>query len=130
PYVHRRALGGAFVTRQSATGEPEVTAGDTVDEVVAVSKRVGHVPLRREFLQRDENGVIVPGPFAGLVTAGDLRAIHLFLLLVTKASAEPWDAKLPASVWARALGVPLPLTKTARSTVSKTWLRLERRHLV
>jgi DNA-binding transcriptional ArsR family regulator len=67
---------------------------------------------------------------AGIVTAGDHRALLLYLLLVTKASADPWDATLPSPVWARALGIPLPTSKTARSTVSKAWMRLERHGLV
>lgn len=67
---------------------------------------------------------------ASLVTAGDLRALLLYLLLLTKASAPPWDAGLPAAVWARALGLELPQSKTATSTISKIWLRLERHQLV
>jgi hypothetical protein len=77
-----------------------------------------------------EDGDTAGGPLAQLVKAGDARALHLYLLLATKASSAPWNAALPATVWARALGIPLPETKTARSTISKTWLRLERHRLV
>lgn len=109
---------------------PHVTAADTVDEIVAKSKRKKDFPLRREFLQQTHDGEPSPGPLSLLVTAGDDRGLYLYLLLVTKASAEPWDAALPSAVWARAIGVPLPATKTARSSISKAWLRLERRGLV
>jgi len=109
---------------------PVSTADDAIDEIVSVAKRVKSSRLRHEFLQQRHgpNGVVVPGPFAGLVKSGDLSALKLYLLLVTKASAPPWDAALPAVVWARALG--MPETKTSASTISKTWLRLEKRNLV
>jgi hypothetical protein len=109
---------------------PAVSGAETVDAIVIASKRRGHFRIRREFFQQIENGVPVPGPIAPLVKAGDLRALQLYLLLLTKASSEPWDSALPATVWARALGLPLPETKTARSTISKIWLRLERHGLV
>lgn len=109
---------------------PVSTADDAIDEIVSVAKRVKSSRLRHEFLQQPhrQNGVVVPGPFSTLVKAGDLSALKLYLLLVTKASAPPWDAALPAVVWARALG--MPETKTSASTISKTWLRLEKRKLV
>lgn len=124
---------GAVEGAIEGTEPPVVTADDTVDDIVARSGRRGAAfPLRRSFLQQpnpDGSGTM-PGPLAGLVAAGDLRGLLLFLLLITKASAEPWDAKLPAAVWARALGLPLPTSKTATSTISKVWMRLERRSLV
>jgi hypothetical protein len=67
---------------------------------------------------------------SGLVAAGDHRALLLYLLLLTKASAPPWNAALPSAVWARALGINQPMSKTATSIVSKAWLRLERRQLI
>jgi hypothetical protein len=113
-----------------AESAPTVSAADTVDEIVTASKRKADFPLRRVFLQRVADEGLVPGPLAGLVKAGDLRALLLYLLLVTKASSPPWDAALPAAVWARSLDLPLPGSKTARSTISKMWLRLERHGLV
>jgi hypothetical protein len=111
---------------------PVASSGETVDEIVAASKRTSKgFPVRQSFLQvRDEEGEPRPGPLGPLVTAGDVRGVLLFLLLLTKASAAPWDAGLPAAVWARALGLPLPNSKTATSTISKIWLRLERHGLV
>lgn len=111
---------------------PVATPGDTVDEIVVGSKRSGNgFPVRQTFLQRRaDDGEPRPGPLGSLVAAGDLRALQLFLLLLTKASSAPWDAGLPAAVWARALGLPMPNSKTATSTISKTWLRLEGHGLV
>jgi hypothetical protein len=109
---------------------PEVTPAETVDEIVAVSKRQKFFPLRRDFLQRTVDGNPVAGPLSELVKAGDKRALLLYSLLLTKASAEPWDAALPSVVWARALDLPLPDSKGARSTISKVWLRLENHGLV
>ncbi len=109
---------------------PEVTAAKTVDAIVEASKRPRDVPLRREFLQSRDNSTTTPGPLGDLVAAGDHRGVLLFLLLLTKASSEPWDAALPSTVWARALGIALPESKSARSSISKVWLRLERRNLI
>jgi len=119
-------------TATQDTEIPAATPSDTVDRIVTVSRRTGKgFPLRRTFLQiTDDNGDIRPGPLATLVAAGDRRGLLLLLLLLTKASAPPWDAGLPAAVWARALGLDLPQSKTATSTVSKIWLRLERYRLV
>jgi hypothetical protein len=138
PFWYRlRALRGMLPFMPPATHNsdelPVVSAADTVDEIVARSQRTGRgVPLRRTFLQQPnatDDGV-VPGPLAPLVAAGDHRGLILYLLLVTKASSAPWNAHLAAAVWARALGLPLPTSKTATSTISKVWLRLERHHLV
>lgn len=122
-----------MVEAVSESEPPVVTAEETVDDIVARSGRRGSAfQLRRSFLQLpDPSGTgTIPGPMARLVTAGDLRGLQLFLLLLTKASAEPWDAALPAAVWARALGLPDPTGKTATSTISKAWMRLERHSLV
>lgn len=109
---------------------PEVTAHDTVDALVAASHR-NTLPLRRSFIASPgADGVDIPGPLGQLVTAQDRRGLLLYLLLVTKASSGDWESTLPAAVWARALGVALPQSKTAASTISKTWLRLETHRLV
>jgi hypothetical protein len=118
----------------ASTHEPEVdhiaTADDTVDDIVRISIRKDF-PLRRTFLQlKNEEGKSGPGPLAQFVRSGDHRALVLYLMLITKASSEPWDASLPAAAWARALGIELPTTKSASSAVSKTWMRLERRNLI
>ncbi len=119
-----------MTTPGSSNTPPTAGPADAVDEIVRISKRKKHTPIRNEFLQREDNGKKLPGPASSLVTAGDHRGLLLYLLLITKASSEPWNAALPAAAWARSLGIPLPESKTARSTISKTWLRLERRGLI
>lgn len=111
-------------------GPPEATAHDAVDALVAASHRKT-LPLRRSFIAAPgDDGVDVPGPLGRLVTAQDRRGLLLYLMLVTKASSGEWESTLPAPVWARALGMTLPQSKTAASTISKTWLRLETHGLV
>lgn len=110
---------------------PSVSAADTVDDIVRISNRRTGAPLRRDFVQQPgRDGKPSAGPLADLVATGDRRGLILYLLLVTKCSAEPWNAALPSAVWARALGHELPTSKSARTMVSKTWLRLERHKLV
>ncbi|CAN5796961.1 hypothetical protein BH23ACT2_BH23ACT2_07250 [soil metagenome] len=109
---------------------PEATSNETVDEIVALSGRPA-VPIRTEFLQlRNGDGDEVPGPLSEFVRTGDRRGLVLYLLAVTKASSAPWDTALPAAVWARALGMDLPQSNTATSTISKTWRRIEDRGLI
>lgn len=106
---------------------PKVTTGDTLDALVQASQRQGGVPLRPAFVQKAGGG---PGPLAEFVQTGDLRALRLYLLLLTKASSSPWNSALPAAVWARALGLQEAERRSAKSAISKTWLRLEKRQLV
>jgi hypothetical protein len=111
---------------------PMATTAETVDEFVQRSARTARgVPLRLSFLQTmSRDRIAAPGPLSEFVSTGDQRALVLYLLVLTKASSTPWNVHLPSPVWARLLGLDLPLSKSAMSTVSKTWLRLERRHLI
>jgi hypothetical protein len=118
------------VTSATNPGPPRVASPDeTVAAIVAQGNR-DHTPVRISFLQRTENGEKVPGPIAEFVTNGDRRGLLLYLLLLAKATTEPWDAALSAAVWARALDIPMPMSKGAASSISKTWLRLAQRRLV
>lgn len=109
---------------------PASSSHDTVDEMVRLSNR-DEIPLRLEFLQTVEpDGTRTPGPLASFVSAGDGRALTLYLLAVTKASSGNFEVALGAPVWARALGLWDPSGKTATSTISKMWLRIERRNLI
>lgn len=113
-----------------AISPPEASADETVDEIVVQAGRPA-VPVRTEFLQRkDAEGIETPGPLAEFVRTGDRRGLILYLLALTKASSAPWDTALPAAVWARALGMDLPRSNTATSTISKTWRRIEDRGLI
>lgn len=109
-----------------------VTARETLVAIVeSAERRLASTPLRRSFLQaKAEDEKRAPAPIAEFVRSSDKTGLNLYLLALTKASAEPWDVALPSVVWARALGLPLPDTASARSTISKAWLRLERRKLI
>jgi hypothetical protein len=109
---------------------PEPTSADAVDEIVTISKRRQSFPLRPTFVQLTAGEQSAGGPLSYLVRSGDHRALLLFLLLLTKASSDPWDATLPSAAWARALAIELPTSKSARTSVSKTWKRLENIGLV
>lgn len=109
---------------------PFVNPLDTVDALVRSSKRRTHFPLRHQFLQVRNDDSRSPGPLAYLVRRGDHRSLTLYLLAITKASREPFDTRLPASVWARALGLSTSNTESARSSISRTWHRLEVANLI
>lgn len=108
---------------------PAASTHDTVDDIVRVARRKA-TPLRVEFLQRRDGARAAPGPLASFVSAGDHRGLLLYLLLLTKASGGEYEVGLAAAVWARALGLDDPTGRTATSTISKAWLRLERRNLI
>lgn len=114
----------------AGSGSPPVaTAAETVEAILNEGGR-DHSPVRISFLQRADGASKFPGPLAEFVTNGDRRGLLLYLLLIAKATTPPWDAALPSAVWARAIGVPLPNSKGAASSISKAWLRLERRELI
>ena len=107
---------------------PVATVDQTIDEIMAA--RRSNTPLRRSFLQQGTPTDPEPGPLQEFVTNGDHRGLLLYLLALGKASAEPWDTALAAAVWARALGIELPESATAASTISKAWKRIEGRNLI
>ena len=95
------------------------------------SRRVRRSPIRIAFLQQSaDTGDPIPGPLAEFVKTSDHRGLLLWMLTLTKASGEDFSVTLAATVWARALGFELPETKSSRTAISKTWTRLERRHLI
>ncbi len=100
-----------------------------MDELVTTSRRA-FIPLRRGFIQQKRSGGTGAAPLASFVRGGDRTGLLLYLLVLTKASAEPWDVRLPSAVWARALGLPNPNSEVTRSRISKTWARLSRRGLI
>ena len=89
------------------------------------------MPIRLEFLQQLKgDGNRGPGPLAEFVKTGDRRGLVLWMLVLTKASGGDFSVTLAATVWARAMGFDLPDSKSARTAISKTWTRLERRGLI
>ncbi len=119
----------ARANSDGALDPPVATADQTIDEILKKAGRT-HTPLRHTFVQQGSREDPKPGPLKSFVTNGDQRALLLYLLAMGKASARPWDTALAAPVWARALGIELPETATAASTISKAWKRLEDRNLI
>lgn len=110
--------------------ELPATANETIEAIVVEAGR-DHAPLRRAFLQKKSSeGTDGGSVLAELVRAGDSLGLRLYLTAVLKASSPPWDTALPASVWARALGNPLPNTKGATGAISKAWRRLDDHGLI
>lgn len=91
-------------------------------------RKSGRVPIRNSFVQRERSPKVKPGPLADLVRHRDLRALLLYLLVMARATEDPWDVKQPAAVWARALD--LDGTASGRAAVSKALRRLERLQLI
>lgn len=118
--------------RDEPTGvddEPAPTAEETVDAILATARR-RRTPLRHSFLQQGSPRDPKPGPLKALVSSGNRRAIRLYMLAQAKASAEPWDVSLPASVWARALGLGHLDGRAAAVAISRLWQCLEEQKLV
>lgn len=104
------------------TSPPVATQQDTIDEIIKKSGRHDSVPIRRTFAQQGRRSQLKPGPLATFVRRHDMRALDLYVLTLTLATHEPFQAILPAGAWARALG----LRGTSRSAaVSRSWKRLE-----
>lgn len=96
--------------------------------LVGAGRKGSRVPIRNSFVQRARSPKVEPGPLADLVRHRDLRALLLYLLVMARASADPWDVKQPAAVWARALN--LDATASGRAAVSKALGRLEHLKLI
>jgi len=88
------------------------------------SKRTGRAALIRDtFVQQGPRGNRVPGPLAGLVRSGALRALNQYLLLLALASGGPkYSVRRSAQIWHHALG--FPETENASAAISKNWRRL------
>lgn len=98
------------------------------ETVTALLERSGRqaVPLRRSFTQLRSKGGGA-GPLSLFVSQRRRRALDLYLLAHAAASSEPWDVALPATVWARMLGLQ---GRGALSAVSRQWTWLERQRLI
>lgn len=113
-----------------ACDEVPATPNQTIDAIVDEAGR-DHAPLRNTFLQKpDSESADRAAMLADLVRASDSLGLRLYLTAVLKASSAPWDTALPAPVWARALGHPLPNSKGATGAISKAWRRLEDHGLI
>lgn len=108
-----------------ALDEEAATPEETRQELLGGQARRG-AGIRSSFLQ-ERGGARAPGPLHLFVQDRRLFALQLYLLLHCIARAEPWDASLPAGVWARALD---KTGKGAEATVSRSWHWLREHNLV
>jgi hypothetical protein len=95
-----------------------------LERIVEKAQRKRGFPIRRSFVQRGTPQKPSPGPLAEFITKKDPRALDLYLLLLTTATAEPYAVVFPAETWARALDIK------HFGVVSRAWSRLETRKLV
>lgn len=103
------------------------SAQETIEALLRRSRRQA-LPLRRSFVQQGTARSPEPGPLADFVRRRDDRALELYLLFRAVASAAPWNVDESALLWARSLD--LGTSRSAVSSVSKIWKRLEDRRLV
>jgi len=98
------------------------------EAIAALLKRSGRqwLPLRRSFTQLRSKGGGA-GPLSWFVSGRRRRALDLYLLAHAAASKEPWDVGLPATVWARMLGLE---GSGGLTSVSRQWTWLEQRQLI
>jgi hypothetical protein len=89
------------------------------------------VPIRRVFVQQGRGATTRPGPLATFLTSHDERGLEAYLLIHAMASADPWNCRLPSQAWIGALGLADHAElDSAKSAVSKTMRRLEKRKLI
>ena len=101
------------------------TPSSTREDLLGGQHRPG-APIRSSFVQ-ERGGARAPGPLHHFVRERRLLALQLYLLLHCVARAEPWDARLAAMAWARALD---KTSAGAEATISRNWAWLEDRQLV
>ena len=103
------------------------TADDTILALLERGGRTGRAaPLDKRFLQQGTERTRIPGPLASLVGRHDERSLDLILLCHATASAAPYDITEAADVWARTLD--LGRSSSSRTTVSRTFARLDKVH--
>lgn len=105
--------------------EEAATPEETRRDLLGGQTRHG-APIRSSFLQ-ERGGKRAPGPLSLFVRERRLFALQLYLLLHCIARGDPWDAWLPAAVWARALD---NTGKGAEGSVSRSWHWLREHRLV
>jgi hypothetical protein len=90
------------------------------------------VPIRRVFVQQGRGSATRPGALASFLTTHDERGLEAYLLIHAMASAdEPWNCRLPSQAWVGALGLAdHAAIDSAKTAVSKTMRRLEKRNLI
>lgn len=110
---------------------PQKRAEDQEKTVLALilgSQRKKNVPIRNDFVQTGGKKNPTPGLLGSMIKSTNGRSLDLYLLHRLVASADPWDTKRDAAVWARAMG--LGDEEYGKDAVSKCWARLVKYGLV
>jgi len=120
-------------TRSSTPRQPPHPATPPRTEVLGTvlrSARRDGVPIRKSFVQQGRGRANTkPGPLAGLVRRGDVRALDAYLLLHAAASAAPWDCTWPSDTWVHLLDLTRSTTGgSTKAAVSKVFARLSKTH--
>ena len=100
----------------------------SVQALMTDSKRKKNVPIRTDFVQRQDGKGKIPGALGALINSSNGRSLDLYLLHRLAASAEPWDTKRDAAVWSRAMG--LGDEAYGKDAVSRCWAKLASRKLI
>lgn len=108
------------------------TAKRQASEMSTGSKRIG-IPVRTRFI-RDVNassGEVADTPMNRLVAAGsrDGVTLRLYLALLWRCSASPFDTDVPTRRWAELLALPAPVSTYTRR-ISSALKRLEEENLI
>ncbi len=111
-----------------------VTGGETRAALLARAKRPA-VPLRKVFVQQPQSAESRPGPLAPFVTAGDLRGLRAYLMIVAASSNTneqgDWTTELDSLVWARLFDAHKDAERAAARTAAwRTLGRLKAKGLI
>lgn len=111
--------------KTDSTNPQAATPEETRSDLLGGQRRLGP-PIRTAFLQ-EYGGARRPGPMHHFVNDRRHFALQLYLLHHSLPLKDPWDAYLPAGVWARALDRTKP---GAEATVSRSWRYLRDLRLI
>jgi hypothetical protein len=120
--------------RPSSSARPApVTGGQTRAALLDRAKRTA-APLRRVFVQLPQTSESRPGLLAPFVTAGDLRGLRAYLIIVAASSGQNeqgWTTELDSLVWARLFDAHTAAEDAASRTAAwRTMGRLQEKGLI
>lgn len=111
-----------------------VTGGQTRTALLTRARRDA-VPLRKVFVQLPQASETRPGPLAPFITAGDLRGLRAYLIIVAASSNTTeqgtWTTELDSLVWARLFDAHTGAEYAAARTAAwRTMIRLQDKGLI
>ena len=123
-------------TKQTSfsTRPAPVTGGETRTRLLVRAKRTA-APLRKVFVQLPQSAQSRPGLLAPFITAGDLRGLRAYLMIVAASSAlneeGTWTTELDSLVWARLFDAHKDAEYAAARTAAwRTMTRLKDKGLI